>query len=132
MDIYAQNIMDHYKCPRNQGRLSNPTISGGNVNRSCGDNLLVDLKIEDSKIIDLKFEGRGCAVSQSSMSILGEHLIGQTIDQVLALTYQDILKLLGVEIGQRRFKCVALSILTVQNIILKHQNKEVRTWDDLI
>ena len=132
MDIYAKNIMDNYKNTRNRGCLNDPKVSGKEANRSCGDNLAVDLRIENDKIIDLKFDGQGCAISIGAMSILSEHLIGQEIDQVLDLVHQDVLKLLGVEIGGRRFKCVLLGLLTVQNIIWKNQNKETRTWDDLM
>ena len=130
MDIYAQNVMDHYKCPRNQGEIDNPSMSGKQVNRSCGDTLVVDLKVKDDKIIDLKFQGQGCAISQAAMSILSESIIDQTIEQVLILKHKDVLKLLGVEVGQRRFKCVLLGLLTVQNIILRKQKKPERVWND--
>ncbi|MBT4349537.1 iron-sulfur cluster assembly scaffold protein [bacterium] len=132
MDIYAQNVMDHYKCPRNQGEIDNPSMSGKQVNRSCGDTLVVDLKVKDDKIIDLKFQGQGCAISQAAMSILSESIIDQTIEQVLILKHKDVLKLLGVEVGQRRFKCVLLGLLTVQNIILRKQKKPERVWNDFV
>jgi len=134
MDIYAQNIIDHYKHPRNQGKIDSPSMSGKQVNRSCGDTLAVDLKVKDDKIVDLKFQGHGCVISQAAMSILSESIIGQTIEKVLLLKHEEVLKLLGVEVGQRRFKCVLLGLLTVQNIILEEQagKKSPRTWGDLM
>lgn len=132
MDLYAQNIIEHYKQPRNHGQLSEPKISGTQVNRSCGDNLALDLRIVDDQIIDLKFEANGCAISIAAMSILSEKLIGQKITEVLAIDYSELLKIIGVPVAERRYKCVLLGLLTVQNIILAQQKKSPRTWDDLV
>jgi len=132
MDIYAQNIIDHYHAPHNCGRLTDPKLSSEQVNRSCGDQITVDLKIEDDKIKDLKFEANGCAISVASMSLLSDYLLNKNTAEVLALKYQDVLNILGVPVAERRYKCVLLGLLTVQNIILKAENKSERTWDDLM
>ncbi|MCB9802756.1 iron-sulfur cluster assembly scaffold protein [Candidatus Nomurabacteria bacterium] len=132
MDLYAQNIIEHYKQPRNHGRLAEPKISGKQMNRSCGDQLAVDLRIKDDQIEDLKFEANGCAISVAAMSILSEKLIGQNITEVLAINYQSLLDMLGLPVGERRYKCVLLGLITVQNIILAEQKNPLRTWDDLM
>lgn len=132
MDIYAQNIIDHYHAPHNCGRLSEPKLSSEQLNRSCGDQITVDLKLETDKITDLKFEANGCAISVASMSLLSDYLLNKNKAEVLALKYQDILNILGVPVAERRYKCVLLGLLAVQNIILKAENNPERTWDDLM
>ncbi|MBT7553193.1 iron-sulfur cluster assembly scaffold protein [bacterium] len=132
MDIYAQNVMDHYKCPRNRGQLNKPTMSGQQSNRSCGDTITVDLEVKDDKVKAVKFRGQGCAISVAAMSMISEKMIDKSIGQVLSWKHKDVLELLGVEVGRRRFKCVVLGILTVQNIILRQQKKPERVWDDFV
>lgn len=132
MDIYAQNIIEHYHTPHNCGRLSEPKLSSEQLNRSCGDQITVDLKLEDDKIQDLKFEANGCAISVASMSLLSDNLLNKNTAEVLALKYQNVLDILAVPVAERRYKCVLLGLLAVQNIILKAENKPERTWDDLM
>lgn len=132
MDIYEQNILDHYQNPHHYGRLAEAKLSSENINRSCGDQITVDLKIEENKIKDLKFEANGCAISVASMSLLSDYLLNKNTAEVLALKYQDVLNILGVPVAERRYKCVLLGLLTVQNIILKSQNQTERVWDDLM
>ncbi len=132
MDIYAQNIMDHFKHPRNRGRLSSPSATRHEANHSCGDILDVDLAIRNGKIEEVKFEGQGCAISQSAMSIVSEALIGKKVDDAIALSEKDVHKLLGVDITARRRKCALLSLLTVKNALLEFQKKEPLAWSDLV
>ncbi len=132
MDIYAQNIIDHYHAPHNCGRLTEPKLSSSQVNISCGDKIVVDVKIEADKIKELKFEANGCAISVASMSLLSDYLLNKNKAEVLALKYQNILDILGVPVAERRYKCVLLGLLAVQNIILKAENQTERTWDDLM
>ena len=131
MDIYSQNILDHAKSPRNQGNLAEPKLSGQGQNSSCGDKLSVDLKMADNKIIDLKFSGVGCAISQAATSILSEQVIGKTGGEVLKLDFNDLIRILGIEISPRRVKCAALGLLTIQNIILQSRGEPEKSWSDL-
>lgn len=131
MDIYSQNILDHAKSPRNFGQLSEPKLSGQGKNSSCGDKLSLDLKIENNKIIDCKFSGTGCAISQAAMSILSEQVINKTCDEVLQLNFSDLVRILGIEISPRRVKCAALGLLTLQNIILQSRGESAKSWSDL-
>ena len=131
MDIYSQNILDHAKSPRNFGSLSGSKVSGHGKNSSCGDKLDLDLKIEDDKIIDLKFSGVGCAISQAAMSILSEQVIGKSTEEIINLTFSDLVRILGIDISPRRIKCAALGLLTLQNIILQSRGESEKTWADL-
>lgn len=130
MDLYSQNILDHYKHPRNRGRLQGANAVHNEVNYSCGDKLSVDLKIAAEKIQNFKFSGGGCAISQAAMSILGEAIINKEVNEALALDFDNVKNMLGVPVSERRSQCALLGLLTVQNAILKKQNRPLRGWSD--
>lgn len=115
-NIYQEKLMDHYKNPRNKKKIENPDFSTGRQNPSCGDSILIegifekDLDSGQIKIIDLGFDGSGCVVSQAAASILLQNCIGKTVDEVLKLDKDDILKLLGIPLGPNRIKCALLSL----------------------
>ncbi|MDP3899597.1 MAG: iron-sulfur cluster assembly scaffold protein [bacterium] len=132
MDLYSQNIIDHYKNPRNRGRLKDGNLAHNEANYSCGDKLSVDLKVENEVIKVFKFTGGGCAISQAAMSILGESIKNKSIDEILELNFSNIKKMLGVPISERRLKCALLGLMTIQNALLKKQGKEMKKWTDYI
>lgn len=132
MDLYAENILEHYKEPKNRGRGQGASSTGKEDNPSCGDWIAVYLWIEDEKIEKIEWEGDGCAISQAAMSMLSEELAGKTIDDVLALKKQDIYEMLGIEISTRRAKCALLCLLTVQNVLQSTKKKSRIGWNDLL
>lgn len=132
MDLYAQNVMDHYKNPRNYGGLSGPDIVHKEANYSCGDTLEVSLKIKDGILTDIGFTGGGCAISMAAMSIIGEYIKGKTIDEIMDMTEEDIHEHIGVPIGERRRKCAILNLLTIKNALLEYLHKDKMTWLDVI
>ncbi len=132
MDIYAQNILDHYKNPRNQGKIAYANAKHFETNTLCGDSIGVSAKIEKNIVQKIQFTGEGCAISQAAISILSEHVKGKNISVILKLGSREMQKLLGVEITQRRIKCALLGLLSLQNAILEHQEKSFRSWADLI
>lgn len=132
MDIYAENILDHFRSPRHAGALAHATVEHEEKNLSCGDELRLSLILDDGKIVSVGWEGTGCAISQASMSILSEELVGKKEEDVLALTKEDIYTLLGVPIGPRRFKCALMSLHTVKNAILKARGKSVQSWTETV
>jgi len=97
-------------------------------NPSCGDELTVGLKIENSVIADVAWEGTGCAISQAGMSMLAEELTGKTTEEIHAMKKDDMYALLGVPIGPRRFKCALLGLHTLKNAIRKSAKKEPQSW----
>lgn len=131
MDLYAQNIMDHYKSPRNWGRLSDATVSRHEANHSCGDIIDIDLKLKDDKISEFKYQGEGCAISLAATSIVGEHMPTKNIQKILDLKEKDIQKYLGIPISSRRQKCALMGLLAIQNALLKNSNQELRGFSDL-
>lgn len=130
MDVYAEEILDHYRHPRGKALLASPTIAHEEVNLSCGDALTLHLEIADGNIRALGWEGSGCAISQAAMSMLGEELVGKTVDEADVLTPSDIYELLGVPIGPRRVKCALLSLHTLKNALRKMKNQPAQGWSE--
>lgn len=109
-DIYRQYILEHYRDPRNHGRLDHPDIHAADTNPLCGDRIELDLQTADGRVTDVRFSGRGCAISQAAASMLTERIEGASLDELRALKPADILEMLGVEIGPARQRCALLSL----------------------
>jgi nitrogen fixation protein NifU and related proteins len=109
-DLYRDNILDHYKNPRNFGELDAHDLEFHDHNPLCGDELGVHIKVEDGKIADLRFHGHGCAISQAAASISSEELIGMPVDQVGDLSAEWVIEQLGIDISATRRKCALLSL----------------------
>lgn len=120
MDLYSEIILDHFKNPKNKGRLTKPTKKAEGYNALCGDKLKIYLKISkgpNGRITEAKFDGEGCAISQASADMLTDKLIGKTASQIAKLTPQNIYKMLGIEISPGRTKCALLSLETAKKAI---------------
>ncbi|GIU71148.1 MAG: iron-sulfur cluster scaffold-like protein [Candidatus Nitrosocaldaceae archaeon] len=114
-DIYREIILDYYRNPRNYGKIEKPDVSIRDSNPLCGDEIEMQLKFEDGKVVDVKFNGKGCAISQASASMLTEMVIGKTIDEVRKIGKDDILESLGLtNLGPARIKCALLSLKTLK------------------
>ena len=110
-DIYREIILDHYRNPRNKGRISDPDASFHDSNPLCGDEIDIHLKVEDDVVKDIKFEGRGCAISQASASMLTEMVMNKPLTSVKELGKDDILENIGLmNLGPARIKCALLSL----------------------
>ena len=110
-DLYRENILDHYQNPRNHGTLDEPDISFQDDNPLCGDVIRIDIKLDgDDRVVDVAFSGEGCAISQASASMLTDEILGKTLDQVRQIDKDDILELLGIQLGPVRIKCALLSL----------------------
>ena len=108
--FYREYILDHYKNPRNFGRLERPDVTHEEDNPLCGDVVGMDFRIKDGVIEDVRFHGRGCAISQASASLLTERLKGMTLDEAKKIDKQDVLRELGIDISPARIKCALLSL----------------------
>ncbi len=108
--FYREYILDHYKNPRNYGRLEHPDITHEEDNPLCGDVVGMDFQIKDGVIADIKFHGRGCAISQASASLLTERLKGMVLDDAKKIDKNDVLGELGIEISPARIKCALLPL----------------------
>ena len=125
--MYQENILDHYKNPRNAGKIDNASVHHHEYNPLCGDEIEMFLVIKDKKVADVKFHGRGCAISQASASMLTEEIKGKNIEELKKMTKENILELLGISLSPVRLKCALLSLDTLKNSILifeKYVKKE--------
>lgn len=110
-DLYRELIIEHYKNPGYRGTLDPHDISFEDENPLCGDQIRIDLRVDENNIItEAAFSGHGCAISQASADLLIESIIGKSVDEIKALKKQDILDLLGIELGPVRLKCALLSL----------------------
>jgi nitrogen fixation protein NifU and related proteins len=108
--LYAEDILDHYKHPRNFGQLDHPDIHVEANNPLCGDRLAMDMMVKDGVVEDVAFSGQGCAISQASASMLTEDILGKRVEDLAGTTRDDILDMLGVEVSYARMKCATLSL----------------------
>lgn len=120
-DIYKENILDHYRNPRNRGRFSPCTFSHREINASCGDDLELFVSLADGRIAKIAFEGRGCAVSLAAISMLTEHVTGLVLAEVEKLGQAAIFGILGIPVGPSRLKCALLGLKTLQNGLAKYR-----------
>jgi nitrogen fixation NifU-like protein len=109
-DLYREQILDHYRNPRNQGTLDPNDGSFEDTNPLCGDRVRIDLRIEDDIVTDIRFSGRGCAISQAATSMLTEMVKGRPIEEVRNLSKDDLLDELGIPISPARIKCALLGL----------------------
>ena len=110
-DLYREVIIDRYKNPIYRGALDPHDISFEDDNPLCGDHIQIDLRVDDQgSITEAAFNGQGCAISQASADLLLESVIGKSIDEVRSFTKEDLLDLLGLELGPVRLKCALLSL----------------------
>lgn len=111
-DLYRDNILDHYKSPRNHGTIENADVSAEGMNPLCGDQLTIDLKIDDGRIERIRFHGKGCSISQAATSMLTELVEGREAAEIAAMPKEELLDELGVPLQQNpaRLKCALLGL----------------------
>jgi len=119
--IYQEQILDHYKNPRNFGKIENATVHHHEYNPLCGDEIEMFLVIKNSRIADVKINGHGCAISQASASMLSERIKGKSLDELKKLTKEDILEMLGIPLSPVRLKCALLSLDTFKNALVIYE-----------
>jgi nitrogen fixation protein NifU and related proteins len=116
-DLYRQYILEHYRDPRNHGHLDHPDLHAGDTNPLCGDRIALDLALDGDRVREVRFDGRGCAISQASASMLTERVEGATLDELRAIKPEDIFEMLGVTIGPARQRCALLSLRVLHQAI---------------
>ena len=130
-DLSREIIIDRYKNPHYRGEIHDHDITFEDDNPLCGDHIQVDMKIDDKNIItQAAFSGRGCSISQASADLLMEDIIGKSVDTVKTMTKEDLLDLLGIELGPVRLKCALLSLKVVKAGVYGLSHGEAS--DDLI
>ncbi len=130
-DLYQANIIDHYQHPRHYGHLENPDIVYHDVNPNCGDEITIELKIEDDVIREASFTGHGCSISQASASMMMEEIQGKPLAELRGWGKEEILDLLGVKIGPVRMKCALLPLKTLKAGVWGPSNWDGEDADDM-
>jgi nitrogen fixation NifU-like protein len=108
--LYREAILDHYRNPRNKGTLDPADFTYEDVNPLCGDEIRIDLRSDGERVTEIRFSGRGCAISQAAASILTEMVEGRPLDEVKAISRDDLLEELSVPISPARMKCAMLGL----------------------
>ncbi len=117
MDLYQEEILEHYHNPHNSGKLNNPTHERCANNPTCGDKVCVTIDVVNDVVNDVNFEGEGCAISQAATSMITNEIKGKSVEEVLQISKDDIIELLGIEIGIGRIRCALLGIETIQKAL---------------
>jgi len=118
-NLYRDFILEHYREPHNKGTLDPHDLHFADSNPTCGDEMSMTLLLDDTKqlVVDVAFEGRGCAISQASASILTDELREMSVDQLRAIDPRQVIENLGVPIGPARVKCALLSYKVLQGAV---------------
>ncbi len=130
-DLYRENILDHYKRPRNRGKMAGADAEAHDLNPSCGDDISMQLKIgKDGKVEDIKFQGSACAICLSSASMLTEEMKGQALEKARQYRKEELLGLMGIEPGPTRLKCALLPLKVLKLAAYKYLGKKISQEDE--
>jgi nitrogen fixation NifU-like protein len=108
--LYREHILDHYRNPRNHGTLEDADVSCELDNPVCGDVVRLDVRLENGRVSEARFNGHGCVISMASASMLTEEILGKTVEELQALQDEDIFRMLGITLGPVRAKCGLLPL----------------------
>jgi nitrogen fixation NifU-like protein len=114
-EMYTERLLDHYRNPRNRGRLEAPDIAAEEYNPLCGDRVTIEARIEAGRIVEARFEGRGCALCLGAASILTELIQGRSLEELQALDKDQFLAELRSEPRPSRLKCALLPWLAFRH-----------------
>ena len=123
MDLYKDELLDHYRFARHRGTLLQPDFSSGQYNPSCGDQVSMQANVANGHLVAIAFQGSGCVISQASASMVAELVKDKTLAYLESLTPQDIQNLLGIQLGPTRLKCALLSLYALQEGLREYTKK---------
>ncbi len=108
--LYKEELLDHFRYPRNSGELSDAQVSTVVLNPSCGDEIAMQIKVENGILSQVAFKGKGCVISQAAASLLTELAKGKRIEELEEITKDDMTSLVGISLGPTRLRCALLPL----------------------
>jgi nitrogen fixation protein NifU and related proteins len=126
LDIYQENILDHYENPRNFGHVDGPDVKAHDTNPLCGDVFDMEIRFKGDKISDIRFSGHGCAISTASASMLTDKIKTMRLNEIKKLDTEDIKKMLGVELSHVRIKCAMLPLKVLKLGLYEYIDKKTQ------
>ena len=118
-EMYKEHILELFKHPHNEGKLQTPTHKNKGYNPLCGDEVTIEIQEKDGKVEDIKFQGKGCAISIASTSLLTDHIKGKPLQEIKAMKAEELLDLLQIPISSVRMKCALLCLETTHKALNK-------------
>lgn len=125
LEIYREMILEHYRNPVNAGVIVDGDVSAKDYNAVCGDVVEIQIKFNDGKINEIKFQGSGCAISQASVDILIDLVKNKNVEYVRGLTIEDFLKTLGIQLSPLRLKCALLGLKVLKMAVYAYLGSSV-------
>ncbi len=117
MDLYREQLLDHYRSPRNHGLQAEASAQAASFNPLCGDRVTVQLDIAGDSITAMRFDGQGCAISMATASLLSEYVVNHSLSEIMELDATTIQTLLGTPLSPVRLKCALLPLKTLQQAL---------------
>ena len=131
-DIYHEMIVDYSRNPINFGKIQDPDVTFHDSNPLCGDSIDIDMNIDENKVSDIKFHGKGCAICMACSSVLTEITKGKSIEEVRKIEKNDILGELGLEHLQAvRIKCALLSLKVLKSALYTYIGQNLKDSKDV-
>ncbi|MDQ2865374.1 MAG: SUF system NifU family Fe-S cluster assembly protein [Candidatus Eremiobacteraeota bacterium] len=125
-DFYRDYILDHYRSPRNFGHLDHPDTRAEDVNPLCGDEITMEFSVDRGVVNDVRFSGKGCAISQASASMLTEAIKGMRVEDIAKMSKDVVLENVGIGISPTRMKCAMLGLRVAKSAAIG----EIAGWPD--
>ncbi len=123
MDIYVEELISHYEHPHNKGKMVGADSEFHEDNPICGDDITLYIKVKNDKIVDISFEGYGCAISQASASMLTDFVKGMEVEKAKKVDYEKLKELIGIDPGPARMNCATLCLKTLAGALFLYEHK---------
>ena len=129
-EMYQEIILDYYRNPRNNGVLPHPDIISHDSNTSCGDEITMQVLVKDGRIGNVRFTGKGCAISMAAASMLTEYTLGKSLSEVAKFNKEVMLGLINIPISCMRLKCALLGLKVLKLGVIQYLGEKVEVEDE--